>query len=153
MRRKGLTDKQVEAIKRKAKRYIMADPEQRGLYLRIPPEGPIAFTAVARDPFGKQIWATIGTTADMVLSDARGRARETVRRIKDGTGGDQNAQGQARQRRCGGRELVATARREERTPFGRRRTSADRTLCAALLARSDIHRNQTRRHCYVARPN
>ena len=34
MRRKGLTDKQVEAIKRKAKRYIMADPEQRGLYLR-----------------------------------------------------------------------------------------------------------------------
>ena len=47
-----------------------ADPEQRGLYLRIPPEGPIVFAAVARDPYGKQVWATLGTTAD--LKDRRG---------------------------------------------------------------------------------
>ena len=64
-RRKGLTDKQIKALPRKPKRYIIADPEQRGHYLRIPPVGtsaPITFTAVARDPYGKQIWAALGTT-------------------------------------------------------------------------------------------
>jgi len=83
-RRIGLTDKQLAAKKRKPKRYIEADPEQRGLYLRIPPEGPIVFAAVARDPYGKQIWATLGTTADMRIDEARERAREAIRRIKDG---------------------------------------------------------------------
>lgn len=56
-RRRGLTDRQIAVLPRKAKRTIIADPEQRGLYLRIPPAGPITFTAVARDPYGKQIWA------------------------------------------------------------------------------------------------
>ena len=83
-RRVGLTDKQITGKKRKSKRYIEADPEQRGLYLRIPPEGPISFAAVARDPYGKQVWATIGTTADMKIAEARERAREVLRRVKDG---------------------------------------------------------------------
>jgi hypothetical protein len=83
-RREVLTDKQVAAIKRKPKRYIKADPEQRGLYLRVPAEGPIVFAAVARDPYGKQIWATLGTTADLKIDEARERAREAIRRIKDG---------------------------------------------------------------------
>jgi integrase len=83
-RRVGLTDKQVAAKKRRSSRYIEADPEQRGLYFRIPPEGPIVFAAVARDPYGKQIWATLGTTADLKIADARERAREAIRRIKDG---------------------------------------------------------------------
>ena len=58
-RRNGLTDKQIETLPRKAKRTIIADPELRGLYLRIPPAGtnaPITYTAVARDPHGRQIW-------------------------------------------------------------------------------------------------
>jgi integrase len=83
-RRETLTDKQVAAKKRRPSRYIEADPEQRGLYLRIPPEGPIVFAAVARDPYGKQVWATLGTTADMKIGEARERAREAIRRIKDG---------------------------------------------------------------------
>jgi integrase len=83
-RRIGLTDKRLAAKRRKPERYIEADPEQRGLYVRIPPDGPIVFAAVARDPYGKQIWATLGTTADMRIDEARERAREAIRRIKDG---------------------------------------------------------------------
>jgi integrase len=83
-RRASLTDKQIAAKRRKPSRYIQADPEQRGLYLRIPPEGPIVFAAVARDPYGKQVWATLGTTADMKIAEARERAREAIRRVKDG---------------------------------------------------------------------
>ena len=59
-RRHNLTDKQIGALPRKAKRYILPDPEQRGLYLRVPPAGPITFTAVARGPYSKQIWTTLG---------------------------------------------------------------------------------------------
>ena len=83
-RRAGLTDNQIANKKRKPKRYIKADPEQRGLYLRIPPEGPIVFAAVARDPYGKQIWATLGTTAELTIDQARDRAREAIHRVKAG---------------------------------------------------------------------
>jgi integrase len=83
-RRETLTDNKLASKKRRAKRYIEADPEQRGLYLRVPPDGPIVFAAVARDPYGKQIWATLGTTADLKIDEARERAREAIRRIKDG---------------------------------------------------------------------
>ena len=61
-KRKGLSDRQIEALPRKAKRTIIADPELRGMYLRIPPAGtnaPITFTAVARDPHGRQIWTAL----------------------------------------------------------------------------------------------
>ena len=60
-RRRGLTDKQLAALARKPKRYIVSDPEQRGHYVRVPPHGPIVFTAVARDPYGRQVWAALGT--------------------------------------------------------------------------------------------
>jgi integrase len=83
-RRARLTDKGVVALKRKSKRYIVSDPEMRGHYVRIPPEGPMVFAAVARNKYGKQVWATLGTTADMKIDEARERAREAIRRIKDG---------------------------------------------------------------------
>jgi integrase len=83
-KRKGLTDKQIAVLPRKPKRYIIADPEQRGLYLRIPPEGPIAFTVIARGPGGRQIWVTIGTTAETTADQARSKAREALSRIKAG---------------------------------------------------------------------
>ena len=44
----------------------------------------MVFAAVARDPYGKQTWATIGTTDDMGIETARDRARTIIRRIKDG---------------------------------------------------------------------
>jgi integrase len=83
-RRRGLTDKMLASKKRAAKRYIEADPELRGHYIRVPPDGPILFTAVARNPFGKQIWASLGTTAELKIDDARNLAREAIRRIKAG---------------------------------------------------------------------
>ena len=86
-KRKGLTDKQIELLPRKAKRTIIADPELRGMYLRIPPAGtnaPITYTVVARDPRGHQIWTAIGTTSDLKVDQARSVAQETLRRIKAG---------------------------------------------------------------------
>ena len=84
VRRRGLTDKQLAALPRKPKRYILSDPGQRGHYVRVPPQGPIVFTAVARDPYGHQIWAALGTTADLKINQARDMAREAIRRIKEG---------------------------------------------------------------------
>jgi integrase len=83
-RRKTLTDRMVAALPRRAKRYTLSDPEQRGLYIRVMPSGPNVYAAVARDPYGKQIWATIGSADVLTISEARDRARAAVRRIKEG---------------------------------------------------------------------
>ncbi len=99
-RRRGLTDKSIAKLPRgwpptppggkpkprkgAPRRYILRDEEMRGLYVRVPPFGPIVFAAIARDPFGKQILATLGTTSDLTIGQARDRAREAIRRIKKG---------------------------------------------------------------------
>jgi integrase len=83
-RRRGLTDKMVGTLPRRAKRYILTDPEMRGHYVRVPPHGPVVFAAVARDPYGRQIWATVGSGAELTIDQARERAREAIRRIKEG---------------------------------------------------------------------
>jgi integrase len=83
-RRRGLSDKQLTTLRRQSKRYILSDPELRGHYVRVPPEGPIVFAAVARAPTGKQVWATLGTTAELRIEQARERAREAIRRVKAG---------------------------------------------------------------------
>jgi integrase len=48
--------------------------------VRVPPEGPLVFAAVARGPYGKQVWATLGSTAELRIE----QAREAIRRIKAG---------------------------------------------------------------------
>jgi integrase len=83
-RRQGLTDRQIAAKQRRPQRYTEADPEQRGLYLRIPSSGPIVFAVAERNPYGTKVWAKLGTTADMTIDEARERARTAIRRIKDG---------------------------------------------------------------------
>src|SRR6516165_7056657 len=85
-RRRGLTDQQVATLPRRAKRYNYADPEMRGHYLRVSPDRatPISYAAVARDPGGKQIWATLGTTEALGIEQARELARVAIRRIKAG---------------------------------------------------------------------
>ena len=83
-RRRGLSDKQIAALPRNARRYIIADPVQRGMYVRVPPQGPAVFCAVARSPMKRQIWATIGSADVMGVEQARGRAREAIRRIREG---------------------------------------------------------------------
>src|SRR4051794_9495887 len=83
-RRKTLSDAGVRALKAKAARYTHPDPELSGHYVRVSPSGEKSFVVVARDPFGKQIWATIGSVDHYAIADSRERAREAVKRIKAG---------------------------------------------------------------------
>ena len=83
-RRKTLTDNMILKLKPGRKRITMPDPELRGHYIRITPKGAKSFVAVARDPGGKQVWATIGGADALTIAEAREQARERIRRIKAG---------------------------------------------------------------------
>ena len=83
-RRKTLTDRMVAKLKPEPKRLTLADPELRGHYLRVTPKGAKSYVAVARDPGGRQIWATIGGADVLTIDKARERARSAIQRIKDG---------------------------------------------------------------------
>jgi integrase len=83
--RKTLTDRGVAALKpRPGQRYAFPDPELRGHYVRITPNGAKSFAAVTRDPSGKQIWATIGPTDRYAIEAARELAREAIKRVRAG---------------------------------------------------------------------
>ena len=84
MARKTLTDNMVAKLRPGPKRITLPDPELRGHYVRITPRGAKSYVAVARDPLGKQIWATIGAADVFKVEEARERAREVIKRIKDG---------------------------------------------------------------------
>ncbi|MSO94084.1 MAG: DUF4102 domain-containing protein [Rhodospirillales bacterium] len=76
------TDTQVEELPvKKTKRYAVAVKNQPGLYVRVTPKGVKSFVAVARDPHGKQVWATLNETK---IDGARDAAREAMKRIRDG---------------------------------------------------------------------
>ena len=83
-RRASLTDKMVQGLVRRRKRYTLPDPEMRGMYVRVPTEGPCVYVAVARNPYGKQVWATLGSADVLKIEDAREKGREAIRRIKEG---------------------------------------------------------------------
>jgi integrase len=83
-RRKTLTDNMVEKMKSGPKRLTLPDPELRGHYLRITPAGAKSYVAVARDPGGKQVWATVGSAEVFKIDEARDKAREAIKRIKAG---------------------------------------------------------------------
>jgi integrase len=83
-RRRGLSDRQVAALRKKAKRYIVPDPELRGHYVRVMPAGPNTFVAVARDPYHKQIWCTLGSSDVVTIEEARDQARTAIKRVKAG---------------------------------------------------------------------
>jgi integrase len=82
--RKTLTDRSVKALQPRAKRYAIPDQGMRGLWIRIMPSGAKSFVAMTRDPFGKQVWATIGATEVMTITEARDKARAAIGRIKEG---------------------------------------------------------------------
>jgi integrase len=84
MATRTLTDKSIEALKPKATRYAVADPKLSGHYVRVTPNGAKSFVAVARDPNGKQVWHTIGSTDLHKLDDAREQARIAMLAIKGG---------------------------------------------------------------------
>jgi integrase len=82
--RKTLTDAGVAALKPRAQRYAHPDPQLSGHYVRITPSGAKSFVAVARDPFGKQVWATVGGSDLLTVEEARARAREVIKRVQAG---------------------------------------------------------------------
>jgi len=83
-RRRGMSDMQVAALRKKSKRYIVADPELRGHYIRVPPTGPNVYVSVARNPDGEQVWHTLGASDAMKVEEARDEARVAIKRIKAG---------------------------------------------------------------------
>jgi integrase len=46
--------------------------------------GPGTYTIITRDPFKKQRWVKIGSTAEMTIAEARELARHVIRRIEQG---------------------------------------------------------------------
>lgn len=84
-RKRVRTQKQVQTLKPRAKRYTVPDADLRGHYVRVEPSGAKSFVCVTRNPnTGKQIWATIGAADLTTIDDARETARETLKRIKAG---------------------------------------------------------------------
>ena len=83
-RRKVLTDNMILKLKPGPKRKTLPDPGLSGHYVRVTPKGTKSYVAVARDPGGKQIWATIGGADVLPIDEARVRARVAIQRIKDG---------------------------------------------------------------------
>ena len=70
-RNRRMTDAGVARLKARATRYTHADPELPGHYIRVQPSGSKSYVAVARDPNGKQIWATIGAVGLFQIEQAR----------------------------------------------------------------------------------
>lgn len=79
-----LTDNIIANLKPKAARYAIPDPKLAGHYVRVSPSGAKSFVAVTRDPNGKQVWHTIGTTQLYKLEEARERAHTAMRAIQGG---------------------------------------------------------------------
>ena len=84
MARRTLTDNTIENLKPKATRYAVADPKLAGHYIRVTPSGSKSFAAVARDPRGKQVWHTIGSSELYKVEDARELARIAIKAIRAG---------------------------------------------------------------------
>ena len=89
-RRKTLTDNGVAKLAPRVKekgelvRHAYPDPELRGHYIMVYPSGAKTYKANARDPNGKQVWATLGDADVLKIDDAREKAREIITRIKAG---------------------------------------------------------------------
>jgi integrase len=83
MARRTLTDKTIAALT-VTKRAAIPDTKVAGLYVRVTPNGAKTFVAVARDPNGRQVWHTIGSTAEHSLDEARTLAPQITRAIKAG---------------------------------------------------------------------
>jgi integrase len=83
-RRKGLSDAAIASLAPSDKPNPYPDPELPGLYIRIRPTGKKTFAAVARTPSGKQVWHTIGASTLYSVKEAREKAREAIKAIKEG---------------------------------------------------------------------
>ncbi|HUK61495.1 MAG TPA: hypothetical protein VLV50_19845, partial [Stellaceae bacterium] len=55
----GLTDAKITGARALGVRYFIGDRKVPGLFLRVGPTGSKSFTVIARNPYGKQIWAEL----------------------------------------------------------------------------------------------
>lgn len=113
MARRTLTDRGVEALKPRATQYKHADPQMPGHYVRVLPSGAKSFAVVTRDPNGKQVWQTIGSSKTMTVAESREQARAIAARIRTGKdrAGPQTFQTVAEtwfRRQVEGRELISS---------------------------------------------
>lgn len=83
-RRKQLTDTQIANLALRPKAYAHPDPELPGLYVRVRPTGAKVFCAVARSPSGRQFWHTIGPSHLYPIEQAREKARQAIKDIREG---------------------------------------------------------------------
>jgi integrase len=92
-RRPKLTDRMIAQLPRRGARYLHADPEQPNLFLRVPPTGAASFTVIVKrrkhrasetDKRLEQVWHVVGDAGSMGIEEARGKAREAIRRVKAG---------------------------------------------------------------------
>jgi integrase len=82
--RRTITDKGVAALKPRARRYAVGDPELRGHWIRVQPSGAKSFWTVTRNPEGKQIWTRIGAADALDIEAARDQARAALQRVRAG---------------------------------------------------------------------
>jgi integrase len=83
-RRERLTDKQVEDLPRKKRRYTYSDPQMPNHTLRVPVKGPVVYYATPRDQYGRMVWHKTGLATEITIEQSRELAREAIRRIKAG---------------------------------------------------------------------
>jgi integrase len=83
-RRKILNDEGVKALKPRSNRYAFPDPELASHYVRVTPTGAKSFVVVVRDSDGRQRWETIGSSPAYSIEDARKRAGEIIRAVREG---------------------------------------------------------------------
>jgi integrase len=84
MRKTTLSDRGVVAIRPRAMTFAFPDPQMIGLYIRIAPTGSRSFVVVARDPFGRQVWHTVGNCSVLRIDESRELGRSAIKRIKAG---------------------------------------------------------------------
>src|SRR5262245_428280 len=83
-RRKTFNDDGVANLKPRGKRYAFPDPEMASHYVRVTPSGAKSFVVVVRDKDGRQRWITIGTPPAYNIAQARKRAGEIIRSVREG---------------------------------------------------------------------
>jgi integrase len=84
MARRTLSDKGVQALKPRLKRYAYPDPQLACHYVRVTPNAVKTYCVVTRDPNGTQRWVTTGRCDAVGIADARIRARDILSRVRAG---------------------------------------------------------------------
>jgi integrase len=74
----------IADLPRRKAAYFHPDPELPKFGIRIRPKGPGTFTVICRDPFKKQRWVRVGSTAEMKVAEARDVARSVIKRVEGG---------------------------------------------------------------------